>query len=87
MTYWIGALVPVVAQLAAYGIVFVATSGNGSFVGLLALPALIFSAPVLWAVSIADARRKVPAPRYRGMSWAIAVVPPILCLILNAVVT
>ncbi len=87
MAYWFGAFAPVVAQVAAYGVVFAATSGHGSFVGLLALPALIFSAPVLWAVSIADARRKVPAPRYRVMSWVIALVPPVLCLILNAVVT
>ena len=87
MAYWLGALIPVVAQVIAYGIVFAATTGNGSFVGLLALPTLIFSAPLLWAVSTADARRKVPAPRYRTMSWVIAVVPPILCLILNALVT
>ena len=87
MSRWIGAFVPVLAQLIAYAVVFAAVSGGGSFVGLLALPALIFSAPILLAVSIADARRRSPAPRYRGLSWAIALVPPVLCLVLNAVVT
>lgn len=87
MQRWIGAFLPVLATLVAYGITFAAVTGHGSFVGLLALPAFIFGTPVLLAVSIADARRKAPAPRYRGMSWAIAVVPPVLCLVLNAVVT
>ncbi len=83
----IAAFVPLVAQFAAYVVVYFAVTGNGSFVGLLALPALIFSFPVLLAVCIADARRKTPAPRYRGTSWAIALLPPLACLILQAVVT
>lgn len=83
----LAAFLPVFAQLVAYAIVFVAVSRRGSFVGLLALPAFIFSLPVLLAVSIADARRQTPAPRYRLMSWAIALVPPALCLVLESLVT
>lgn len=56
MTRWFTALAPALVQLLLYAVVFVAVSNHGSFMGLLALPLFLFTAPLLWALGIATAR-------------------------------
>jgi hypothetical protein len=84
---WFTALAPALAQLLMYAVVFVAVSNNGSFIGLLALPLFLFTAPLLWTLGIAKARGKSRSASYSVIAWFVAVIPPLLCLWLNRLVT
>ena len=80
-------VVPLVLQLIAYVVVFVAVSGHGSFVGLLAMPAAAVTIPLLVIFGFAGARGKRSVSDLTFLQLLFALVPPILLLIMNALVT
>ena len=87
MKLLLGALVPFVLQLFGYLAVFVASSGNGSFVGLLAMPVALVAIPTLLAIGIFGARSSRSLSSLAFATYTLALLPPLLLLIFNAVVT
>ena len=80
MRYLIPVVVPFLLQLLAYVVVFVAASGGGSFMGLLAMPVALAAIPALLIVGIGGVRRGRPLGSLTLATLAIAIVPPILLL-------
>ncbi|WP_341887248.1 hypothetical protein [Variovorax sp. YR752] len=76
--------VPLVAQVFAYIVVFLAAQGGGSFMGLLALPASVASVIALFAHGISSARARVPVASAMLISLGIALVPPVVLLVFRA---
>jgi hypothetical protein len=87
MRLLVGTFIPFLLQVFGYLIVFAASRGNGSFVGLLALPVALAAVPMLLAVGILGARSSRPLSNLVLATYTIALLPPVLLLVLNAVVT
>lgn len=87
MSRWFTALAPALVHLIGYAVVVVAVSNNGSFIGLLALPLFLFTAPIPWALGVLSARGRSGSASHVALAWFVAVIPPLLCLWLNHLVT
>lgn len=79
-----GLVIPLVIQIFAYLIVFAASRGGGSFMGLLAMPVAAISLIALLAVGMDNLQSRRPLSGVISTSLAIAVIPPILLLIVRA---
>ena len=84
MRLLLGLILPLVLQVFAYMIVFIASRGGGSFVGLLAIPVAAISLFVLLLVGIQGARGTRPLAGLALTAFGIAVVPPVFLLIVRA---
>lgn len=87
MRYLIGLVIPLLLQLLAYAIVIFASQGGGSFVGLLALSAMVLAVPALLLYGVLAARGTEPIGQVLLIALAIALLPPILLMVLKAVET
>jgi hypothetical protein len=82
--YLIALVAPLVVQVLAYVVVFVASRGGGSFMGLLAIPVAALAIPALVAVGVSGARGTRPLGGVALKSFGIALGPPILLLVFRA---
>ncbi|NGY05021.1 hypothetical protein [Solimonas terrae] len=83
MRYLIALVVPLFVQFYALLLVFDASRGGGSFMGLLAIPVAAIAVPVLAISGFLGARGTLPLSRVALMSFAIALLPPIVLLVLR----
>ncbi len=76
----IGVLVPVLCQLVAFALVILASRGNGSFVGLLALSAAVVAIPGAALVNFSRVCKVPPIPTRRlvASNIGIALIVPAL---------
>jgi hypothetical protein len=79
-----GLILPLIVQVFAYVVVFAASQGGGSFMGLVALPVAPISLITLLGVGVAGVRQGWPLGRLMATSLSIAIVPPVLLLIFRA---
>lgn len=84
MRFFFGLFLPLLVQVFAYVVVFVASRGGGSFMGLLAMPVAAVSLLALVLVGFLGARSSRPLTGLALATLAIAVGPPILLLIFRA---
>lgn len=77
-------VLPLLVQVYAYIVVYMATSSGGSFIGLLAMPVAAASLVALLAHGISTVRRRTETLRPALISLAIALLPPLGLLILRA---
>ncbi|RZU02552.1 hypothetical protein [Rivibacter subsaxonicus] len=75
---------PLLLQVYAYIVVFMAAQGGGSFMGLLAIPVAAASVLALLVHGLKVARTSGPLLRPSLVSLAIALVPPVFLLIFRA---
>jgi hypothetical protein len=85
LRYIIALVIPMVLQILAYVVVYFAVIGNGSFIGLLALPAALVAVPLCFAMGYGGARGKRPLTGIVLQTLAVALLPPIGLLILRAI--
>lgn len=80
-------LMPLAVQLAGFALVFLASRGSGSFVGLLALGLAVLAVPLTTLVNWTRARRLPPAPTGRLLTTGLlfALTWPLLLLLLRAI--
>jgi|GEM_PF-2967656 len=83
-------LLPLALQLIGYLVVLSATTGNGSFVGLLLIPLALLATPLLLVVGIVSCL-KLPADRPIGrrlaLQWLLALGPALVLLVMQALVS
>jgi hypothetical protein len=84
MRFFFGLFLPLILQVFAYVVVFMASRGGGSFMGLLAMPVAAVSLVVLLVVGITGVRGSRPILGLALNTLAIAVVPPIFLLVFRA---
>lgn len=84
MRLLLGLIVPLILQLLAFVVVFVASRGGGSFMGLLALPVAPVALLALLALGIAGVRQKRPLVGLVATTLSVALIPPILLLVVQA---
>lgn len=77
-------VLPLLLQVLAYFVVFYASRGGGSFMGLLAMPVAAISVVVLLVHGLASVRRGGAVLRPTVAGLAIALLPPIGLLIVRA---
>ena len=77
-------ILPLLLQVFAYIIVFVASRGGGSFTGLLALPVSGAAVIALLAHGISSARAQRPVAGAMSISLGIALLPPAVLLVFRA---
>lgn len=80
-------VLPLLVQVYAYIVVFLAARGGGSFMGLLAMPVAAASGVALLAHSISSVRRRGDTLRPTVIGLAIALLPPAGLLIFRALET
>jgi hypothetical protein len=87
MRLLLSVLLPLAVQLAGFALVFVASRGSGSFVGLLALGLAVLAVPLTTVVNWSRSRRQPPTPVARLLVTGLlfALVWPLLLLLLRAV--
>jgi len=78
--------VPLLFQLLGFGIVFVASAGHGSFIGLAAMLLGGFIVPLLLLFGVLAARSKRPWPGPMLGLLLFATLPPLVLLVLEFVV-
>ena len=80
-------VLPLAVQLAGFALVFLASRGSGSFVGLLALGLAVLAVPLTTLVTWTRARRRPPAPTGRLMVTGLlfALTWPLLLWLLRAI--
>jgi len=84
MRILLGIVLPLVVQVFLFVVVFAASQGGGSFMGLLAMPVAPVALLVLLGVSISGVRQGWSLARLVATGLAIAVVPPVLLLVVRA---
>ena len=77
-------VLPLLLQVLAYIVVFFASRGGGSFMGLLAMPVAAVSVVALLVHATASVRRGDAVLRPTVVSLAIALLPPVGLLIFRA---
>ncbi len=77
-------VLPLLVQVYAYIVVYMAASSGGSFMGLFAMPVAAASVVALLAHSISSVRRRKETLGPAAISLAIALLPPVGLLILRA---
>jgi hypothetical protein len=77
-------VLPLLLQVLAYVVVFFASRGGGSFMGLLAMPVAAASVVVLLVHATGSVRRGGAVLRPTVVGLAIALLPPIGLLIVRA---
>jgi hypothetical protein len=77
-------VLPLLLQVLAYIVVFFASRGGGSFMGLLAMPVAAVSVVALVVHATASVRRGDTVLRPTVVSLAIALLPPVGLLIFRA---
>ncbi len=77
-------VLPLLVQVYAYIVVYLAASSGGSFMGLFAMPVAAASLVALLAHGISTVRRRTETLRPVLISLAIALLPPLGLLILRA---
>jgi hypothetical protein len=75
---------PLLVQVYAYIVVYMAASSGGSFMGLFAMPVAAASLVALLAHGISTVRRRTETLGPALISLAIALLPPVGLLILRA---
>lgn len=78
--------IPLLFQLTGFGIVLVASSGHGSFVGLGAMLLGIFVVPLLIVLGVLAARSRRPWPGPMLALLLFGTLPPLGLLVLEFVV-
>ena len=84
MRLFLGLMLPLLLQIAAYVGVFAAAQGGGSFMGLLAIPVAAGSLLALVLVGLWNVRSTRPLASVIRASLLIALAPPILLLVFRA---
>jgi hypothetical protein len=84
MRYLVALGFPLLIQVMAFIIVFAASRGGGSFMGLLAIPAAAVAIPLLIVIGWAGARGTRPLGGLVMQTLAIALVPPVFLLVFRA---
>lgn len=77
-------VLPLILQVGAYVVVFIAARGGGSFMGLLAMPVAAAALIALLAHGIYAVRREAALMRATLVSLAIALLPPLGLLVFRA---
>lgn len=77
-------VLPLLVQVYAYIVVYIAASSGGSFMGLFAMPVAAASFVALLAHGISTVRRRTETLQPALISLAIALLPPLGLLILRA---
>jgi hypothetical protein len=77
-------VLPLLVQVYAYIVVYMAATSGGSFMGLFAMPVAAASLVALLAHSISSVRRRTETLQPALISLAIALLPPLGLLILRA---
>ncbi len=80
MRFLWGVVVPAVCQLMGFWLVILASRGNGSFVGLLALSAAVVAVPGAALINFARARNvpSISTTRLLVVNLGVALIVPIL---------
>jgi hypothetical protein len=84
MRYMLALGFPFLVQVMAFLIVFAASRGGGSFMGLLAIPVAAVAIPSLIVIGWTGARGTRPLGGLVMRTLAIALVPPVFLLIFRA---
>jgi hypothetical protein len=77
-------LLPLLLQVFAYALVFLAAQGGGSFMGLLAIPVAAGSLIALLTYGLLAARGTGHVVKAAAVSLAIVLVPPLLLMVVRA---
>lgn len=77
-------VLPLLVQVYAYIVVYMAATSGGSFMGLFAMPVAAASLVALLAHGISSVRRRIETLQPALISLAIALLPPLGLLILRA---
>ena len=84
MRLLLGLVLPLLLQAFLYVVVFIASRGGGSFMGLLAMPVAGLTVLVLLTAGWQGARSQRPLGAVMLTNLAIAVLPPLLLLVVRA---
>jgi hypothetical protein len=77
-------VLPLLVQVYAYIVVYIAATSGGSFMGLFAMPVAAASLVALLAHGISSVRRRAETLQPALISLAIALLPPLGLLIVRA---